>query len=358
MSFSNVDGKYVATTKPLKLDLDVLANFNITFDSNGGTFDTEDLDESFLNVTSTSITKKIAADRPVGILPVPTKQNYVFAGWHKTREDANGVLPATYQQVEYIESTGTQFIDTGDKFTDGYKYEVKITPTGNTSGVMFGANSSNGSESMVFYTTSYMYFAGSSKNYGAPVVGQDYEFIFDATTSPKTLKMNGETILSGNNSLNNKEVYLFGGISNAGSVKIDCKNKQKIYYYRLYYKDELIKELIPCFKVETGEAGLYDVVNGAFYRNGGTDSFIAGPTNSIIETTVSKERQETTYYASWTPERYTLYLDENKEEGTTGEITGNFVDGKMMIFYGGSYARLPELQRPGYIFDGWYRKSH
>ena len=51
-------------------------------------------------------------------------------------------------------------------------------------------------------------------------------------------------------------------------------------------------------------------------------------------------------------------LDGNKEEGTTGEITGNFVDGKMMIFYGGSYARLPELQRPGYIFDGWYTKDH
>ena len=50
------------------------------------------------------------------------------------------LLPSTYQQVEYIESTGTQFINTDIVANTGTRWEIKYAYTNNYAQAQNGAS--------------------------------------------------------------------------------------------------------------------------------------------------------------------------------------------------------------------------
>ena len=50
----------------------------------------------------------------------------------------------------------------------------------------------------------------------------------------------------------------------------------KLYRCKIYENEELIRDLIPCYKKSNAEIGLYDLVNDVFYTNAGTDEFLKG----------------------------------------------------------------------------------
>lgn len=58
---------------------------------------------------------------------IPTYLKYYLA-----KKSEEGYLPSEYQQVEYIESTGTQFIDTGFKLNQNSGVELEGYITGNS----------------------------------------------------------------------------------------------------------------------------------------------------------------------------------------------------------------------------------
>ena len=53
--------------------------------------------------------------------------------------------------------------------------------------------------------------------------------------------------------------------------------KGKIYEFKLYDNDILVRNFIPCYRKIDNVPGMYDVVNGVFYTNAGTDEFITDP---------------------------------------------------------------------------------
>lgn len=57
--------------------------------------------------------------------------------------------------------------------------------------------------------------------------------------------------------------------------------------------------------------------------------------------------QDTTLYAQWTANEYTVTFDTNAEGVTVTPATKN-------VTYDETYGVLPEPERTGYIFDGWY----
>ena len=83
---------------------------NVTFDANGGTID---MNGEAVN----RVTKAYEAPSTYGDMPTPTKANYQFMGW--------SMLPAEYQEVEYIHFNGDQFINTGVSATSNITTEVK-----------------------------------------------------------------------------------------------------------------------------------------------------------------------------------------------------------------------------------------
>ena len=67
----------------------------------------------------------------------------------------------------------------------------------------------------------------------------------------------------------------------------DYYSSAKLYSYRAYHNDQLIRDMIPCYSTTTvtnvnnrqclaGTIGLYDLVEGKFYTNQGSGTFSKG----------------------------------------------------------------------------------
>ena len=175
-------------------------------------------------------------------------------------------LPKEYTQVDYIESSGTQYIDTGYTIsTLGQQYKALIDcqytnlPTSNKILIASDVNA----------------WCGATSNYYG--VGGEYvsntlvteRALIDVSFGSQTIfKINNETITKPIvNQLGN--VILFGINPYYSNVKIfSCK---------LYNaSNTLVRDLIPCYRNSDNEIGMYDLVNNQFYTNAGTGTFTKG----------------------------------------------------------------------------------
>lgn len=188
-------------------------------------------------------------------------------------------LPEEYQEVEYIESTGTQYIDTGLLISDGYQVELKAQfttkPNGETwflgnwidsprtsyligyyGGVLriaMGLDANSASRISVDFD--YEVHTFSVLNDKVVIDGQEYDFTFDYDAIKNVVG----TLLIGKSS------------------HVNYKGTKRIHGCKLWNKEGvLIRDFVPCYRKSDGVAGLYDLVEGKFYTNQGTGSFIAG----------------------------------------------------------------------------------
>ncbi len=194
-------------------------------------------------------------------------------------EIVTGRLPDGYTELEYIESTGTQWIDTGITPSEVDNIYIRFKNTTTNAGYLIGATNSTGRYN---YVGIHNAFQGYGENWGG---GSDYkafnipadtttvhtieidlrntpQFYFDsvlkATQSPY------ETINSTNNLIINANV-------------LGTQNRCSAQYYevKLSNNGTLIRNLVPALNPD-GKIGMYDLVGGRFYENAGTGTFIGG----------------------------------------------------------------------------------
>ena len=53
----------------------------------------------------------------------------------------------------------------------------------------------------------------------------------------------------------------------------------KLYEFKIYSEDVLVRNFVPCIRKSDEEIGLYDLVTNKFFENKGTVAFTAGPEN-------------------------------------------------------------------------------
>lgn len=190
-------------------------------------------------------------------------------------------LPAGYTLLEYIQSTGLQFINTGlvvDKSTyNKYKFELDIEYT-TESPSFWQVNGCSGAGVIYYFGLSnsrgIVYGNGTSDITKTDVVSLGrYKVIFDAKN--KIYKF-GDSIeysgLSFNAPSGTSIFYLLG--YNTGS---SCQaHSAKVYSFKVYLDDILVRDYIPATRND-GVPGLYDKVNRLFYVSSGSSEFIAGP---------------------------------------------------------------------------------
>ena len=196
-----------------------------------------------------------------------------------------GILPSEYKIVEYIASSGTQFIDTGFKPNNNTCYEIKYqtVPTQNYAGIM-GAEHDWSNTSFALWCK-HAGFANSTISnqtwYGASPVTIRFD--------KGTLYKDGVQVWSASGTFQcNYNAYLFG-INRAGTLTEPVDNL-KIYYVKIWDNGTLVRDFVPCTK--NGIAGLYDRVNNDFYVNKGSGTFSVGEVISEatnIEYVVSDE---------------------------------------------------------------------
>ena len=187
-------------------------------------------------------------------------------------------LPSGYKRLEYIQSTGTQYIDTGFKPNQNSRVvaDFQLTASGVWQSV-FGAwkYTSDYVDSFVFLATSSNFFR---TDFGADRVSFSSSLstlnrhIVDhnktsVTLDSTTVSHRSQTFSSSYN------LNIFAG--NTGGTASEFA-KMKLYSCKIYDNGTLIRDYIPC-QTTAGEIGLWDDVNGVFYGNAGTGTFTAGP---------------------------------------------------------------------------------
>lgn len=180
-------------------------------------------------------------------------------------------LPIGYKQLEYIQSSGTQWIDTGFKPNQNTKVEMKVSTTEGTSSsvpYLFGAQDSNN----YFVATWVLGFGSDLVTSGINL----YDGVaHDVKVENGVLYKDGTAIAHGQASTFNISVSI--GLFAVHSTRVsDTFGVCKVYSCKIYNNGVLVRDFIPC-KNADGVVGLWDDVNSSFYSNAGSGTFIAGP---------------------------------------------------------------------------------
>lgn len=214
-----------------------------------------------------------------------------------------------YEQLEYIASTGTQYIDTGVYWTSEKATivaDLEIT-TFKGSTTIFGSEERYSGSSRYFAhilhagsaNGNYANYIGTASRGTATSLTKDTRYILeyiahgDNTFSTKTTNhTTGEikvynnkvsytgTILTRQNSTqtaaNRGHIYIFSN-HNAynGTDGIQKMAAMKLYHFTMIQDDIYIRDFIPCRRKSDSKVGLFDMVTGQFYTSP-VDNFTAG----------------------------------------------------------------------------------
>lgn len=187
-----------------------------------------------------------------------------------------GVVP-----VEYIESTGSQYIDTGVIVNSRSTVEFEVQVVNYNDGCMGLYEASSGGRMLYinFYGNKiyprYGYFSPSSAQlnpydgwirFGVNrVVFSNGTIIINETIAYSDISISGLDTLT-------KPMILFAYMR---VNNIQGYTKARVFRFRIWNVDELILDIVP---VREGEVGaMYDLVSGGLFYNQGTGAFIIGP---------------------------------------------------------------------------------
>ena len=264
-----------------------------------------------------------------GDLPTPTRTGYSFLGWSLES-------PGSYP--EYIESTGTQYIDTGFVANGGMIVEYKamflnygyIVGSHNVSSP-YGRNGGylryDGKWELGYGET---YPAGSSGS-----LNTIYTVKFSTLYNNAYLEVDGTRILStSGQNVSTNNVYL---LTNSLGIVNNEFTKARIYYVKIYESGgNIIRDYVPYINAQ-GEVGMLDKANDKFYGNDGIGAFFA---NVVTSTTKLTTLGDHTLTANWAVNTYTVTLiDDILNAGVTGTKTGIGYN-NMTVTYTSSYYQL------------------
>ena len=187
--------------------------------------------------------------------------------------------------LDYIESTGTQYIDTGIEATSITRFVIKGTceTNGYSNAQLLGTQNNSAS---TFFGSRYMSSTGIKswycKNAESVSIGNPTNLsIIDCTIESRNSQYGTLTDLvdgSVNEFVNftddwgftSGNLLLFGGISDRISPNATCHSLQ------LYTANGLVRDLRPCLHPKTLKVCMYDMVAKKYFYNKGAGSFVAG----------------------------------------------------------------------------------
>ena len=195
-------------------------------------------------------------------------------------------LPSGYTQVEYIQSSGTQYIDTGFKPNNNTRIVVDIELPSQSSypKALFGARNSTSAAFILWAIDASGFrddYAGSSYTVSLKPTGR---FLIDKNKSQ--MNVNGKTSAFATSTFQvNYPLTLFGQMESGG---VDERMVEgNLYSCQIYDNGTLIRDYIPCINT-SGTAGLYDLVNSKFYGNAGSGTFASGLTHQGVARKIKK----------------------------------------------------------------------
>ena len=305
-------------------------------------------------------TKSVTYKEAYGELPVPEKTGNTFLGW--------STFPDGFTEVEYLQSHGTEYINTG---------EIPDVDCGILADLQYTSNKNDSCAFGVWWTSNFslVYTWYSGRWYFGTGLGAESNNTGDDVLLRQTVDINYNTpnaVMQNGNKLGNYtsghrgnvpmlifERYLDGNLNNK-------KSSIKLYSFKMKNGGEIVRDFVPAVwnggvtkysqggvategELAKNTAGLYDMVTKVFYINSGSGTFEYGnPTSTvgeiINENTIVTKTEDHTLNAQWQINTYLITLNYG-DERTPEYLT---------VTYGETFKNLPEAKRDGYVFQGWY----
>lgn len=185
------------------------------------------------------------------------------------------ILPKEYQRVDYIESSGTQYINTNYIPNSNTKYElnIKFNELGIIS-YLISARSTNYRNDLYLATSNKL-----SVGYGNEYKNSNFivqkDIKYNIVSDKNLLYVNNNLVWTSTEQefINTVKAVVFARNYND---EIGNFISAKLYSCKIYDNDTLVRNFIPCYRKADNEVGLYDIVNNVFYTNAGTGAFIYG----------------------------------------------------------------------------------
>lgn len=196
----------------------------------------------------------------------------------ESKEQSVVILPSEYQQVEYIASSGTQYIDTGIPMLSINRVNTKIQFTSfvsNDHQGICGRYTSNNSSFQILYNaqTERISTIWLNQNLSIP---KDLE-IHEIELSNSKISIDKNSIqIDENLTTDSDSLYIFARRQDDSGNQIQEYSFIKMYGFAIYTNSKLVQKLIPCYRKSDDEIGMYDIINRRFYSNQGTGTFEKG----------------------------------------------------------------------------------
>jgi hypothetical protein len=196
-------------------------------------------------------------------------------------------LPAGYTELEYIQSTGTQYIDTGFIPNQNTRVDIRFSAASYANNALFvyGAGADSTSNAFEMYPWTYGTGQALQFNYGnganayqfvgAPVVNKIITTYQNKTTCQSVINNTISTASHAAQNFTAPYTLTLFALHRASIIKSTSAAAMKLYSCQIYDNGKLVRNFVPC-KNASGIAGLYDRVEKKFYHNAGTNSFTAG----------------------------------------------------------------------------------
>lgn len=212
-------------------------------------------------------------------------------------------LPEGYTEVQYIQSSGTQWINTGFKPNQNTRAALTVDAKPSTAAAwLFGAR--NGNTDRTFGLLSYNSQYRSDYNNST----EEYSTVtpsgkFTVDKDKNVTKFNGTIGVTAKSGVFQctYPMFLFAN-NNVGTAA--GFGSFKLYVCKLFDNGNLIRDFVPCVD-PTGNAGLYDLVGGKFYGNTGTGVFLAGPPRATLPEGYAQLEYIQSSGAQWIDTRFT-----------------------------------------------------
>lgn len=194
-------------------------------------------------------------------------------------------LPDEYQEVEYIQSGGTQYIDTGINPKIKPRVIVNMMLLNSADKDYWGNQAIDGSAYFANFASGilmyYRYGRTSSINTGVSAPFNEFHEwdVSDAIYLDKVKLYTTNNVYAYN--ANQSNIYLFKSARSYGNFRAS--------YFILYDGDEKVREYYPCYRKSDNAIGLFDKVSNTFFPNLGSGVFIKG--NDIISGEAIVERE-------------------------------------------------------------------
>lgn len=242
---------------------------------NQGELTTENLDNE-LKINMNNEEKVI--ESTLGWRYKATLHNYIIS--KEGNVTIEGQLPNEYQEVEYLESSGKQYIDSGVPSQVDLTIKAEIasldndiymTALGCNNGLNFGFNKG--------------YFSIACNNTITELkVNLEEKYVSNAkqTANNRELIVDGYKVVDSKASKSNN-IYLFGlndndnmymGLGKTSNTPAPLKGR--IGKVEFYISEELKRNFIPCYRKSDNVIGMYDLVEEKFYTNQGNGEFSKG----------------------------------------------------------------------------------